>query len=135
MFEWEEARRAANLSTQGVDFVRVARMFDNPVLEREDDRQFHGEKRYIAIGFADGMYLVAVWAPRGVRRRLLAAWRADRDDEEHYRAAVPAATRAYGGPYATGRAATSEPWRRLLAGGSGRLSLPRPEVSEGETGS
>ena len=97
MFEWDYELRRRNLADHGVDFVRAARMFDNPVLEREDSRKFHGEKRMIALGHDGGMFLVVTWTPRGGRRRILSAWRADRDDEAIYGATVAQAARPYGG--------------------------------------
>jgi len=126
MFEWDEARAADNLASHGVDFVRAARMFDFPVLEREDQRQFWGERRFIAIGELHGFIMVVSWTPRGSRKRILSAWRADRDDESYYRAAVP---------HAAGASAGLQPGRRtlpalsgsgLLAIGRSRLSLPKP---------
>lgn len=49
-FEWDERKREANIQSHGVDFVRAAKMFVNPVLERIDDREDYGEKRLIALG-------------------------------------------------------------------------------------
>ncbi|MBI1361247.1 MAG: BrnT family toxin [Alphaproteobacteria bacterium] len=126
MFEWDTARAADNLATHGVDFVRAARMFDNPVLEREDTRQFWGERRFIAIGHADGMYLVVVWAPRGARKRILSAWRADRADETFYRAAIPQPAGPSAGPQPGRRALPGQSRGGLLEIGRARLSLPKP---------
>ncbi len=59
----------------GVDFVRAAAMFDNPVLEREDTRQFHGERRFWPSARSGGFFMVVAWTPRGNRRRIVQAWR------------------------------------------------------------
>jgi uncharacterized DUF497 family protein len=133
MFEWDEAKRAENLASQGIDFVRAARMFDNAVLEREDARQFHGEKRYIAIGHADGQFLVAVWTPRGKYKRLLAAWRADQDDEAFYRAALNAPAREDARSQSGGRALPGKPRGAILEIGDARLALPKPKARKTET--
>ncbi len=44
-FEWDEDKREANIRRHGVDFVRAAQMFSNPILERPDDREDYGEDR------------------------------------------------------------------------------------------
>ena len=126
MFEWEYEHRTRNLADHGVDFVRAARMFDNPVLEREDVGKFHGEKRYICIGHWEDFFMVVVWTPRAKRRKIIAAWRADRDDQAIYRATVPFAGRSNGrlqhrGPFLPGKQGPG-----LLARGRAALSLPKP---------
>jgi hypothetical protein len=37
-FEWDEAKRIANLESHGVDFKDAALIFTNPVLEAQDNR-------------------------------------------------------------------------------------------------
>ncbi len=81
-------KRADNLAKHGVDFVRAARMFDNPVLERIDDREDYGEERIIALGHAVGFYVVAVYTWGGANRRLISAWRAGRDEIQIYQDAL-----------------------------------------------
>ncbi len=49
-FEWDERKRESNIKTHDVDFVRAARIFANPVLERLVDREDYGEERWIALG-------------------------------------------------------------------------------------
>ena len=132
MFEWEYDHRTTNLAAHGVDFVRAARMFDNPVLEREDAGKFFGEKRYIAVGYSGGMYLVVTWTPRGKRRKLLSAWRADRDDEAIYRATVPYTGRANGGLQPPRPALPGQPGTGLLARRRAALSLPKPSLGPSE---
>ena len=126
MFEWEYDHRTKNLAAHGVDFVRAARMFDNPILEREEAGKFFGEKRYITVGYSGGMYLVVTWTPRGKRRKILSAWRADRDDEAIYRATVPLAGRADGGFQHRGPVARGKQRAGVLAPRRAALSLPKP---------
>ncbi len=38
MFEWDEAKSAANLDGRGFDFAHAAGIFAGPVLELDDDR-------------------------------------------------------------------------------------------------
>lgn len=87
MFEWDENKRAANLAKHGIDFVRAARIFQNPVLERIDDRDDYGEQRLIAIGYweTDSVVVVSTW--RGTNRRIISAWKAGADEQEFYQQA------------------------------------------------
>ena len=128
MYEWEEAVRRRNYDETGVDFVRAARMFANPVLEREDSRRFSGERRFIALGHDEGFFMVVVTTPRGARRRIVEAWRADSADEAIYRAAVPQTASPDGGPHGRLRALKADPWRDLLAGSRPRLSFQKPKA-------
>jgi uncharacterized DUF497 family protein len=129
VFEWDTQKRIENVQAHGVDFVRAARMFANPVLEVQDARSF-GEKRFFALGHVAGFFMVVTWTPRGRRRRLLAAWRADREDEVIYRTAIPVTAR---------QAAGRNPGRRALPGQSrggvlegGHASLPDPGSKAGK---
>lgn len=134
MFEWEEARRARNMKEFGVDFVRAAAMFDNPILEREDIRQFYGERRFLALGQAGGFFMVVAWTPRGSRRRILEAWKADRDDEAIYRATVPFSGAQAHGLHPPVSLPSGKPRSRLLDLGRAALSLPRPETGAPASG-
>jgi uncharacterized protein len=135
MFEWDERARTENLARNGVDFVRAAKVFDNPVLEREDARQFTGDKRWIALGHADGDFLVVVSATRQDRRLILSAWRADGDDEAIYRAAFPQTAGEPAGLHRLARAFPTKPRGGLLGPGRPPLSLPQPPARPASSGS
>lgn len=128
MFEWDYELRRRNLAEHGVDFVRAARMFDNPVLEREDSRKMYGEKRMLSLGHDGGFFMVVTWTPRGTRRRILSVWRADRDDKAIYGATVPQSVRPNGRLQRRQPALPREPGRGILARGRAALSLPKPEA-------
>ena len=44
-FEWDEAKRLANLRKHGIDFVDVPAVFDEDIVTVEDDRYNYGEQR------------------------------------------------------------------------------------------
>ena len=44
-FEWDENKRQSNLRKHGIDFVRAAAIFNNPILEREDNRYDYEDTR------------------------------------------------------------------------------------------
>lgn len=83
-FEWDERKRVANIKKHGIDFVQAAKIFENPVLERIDNRTDYGEERRIALGRWQGRVLVVVYTMRGENRRIISAWKAGREDEEEY---------------------------------------------------
>ena len=84
LFEWDERKRQSNLQNHGIDFVRAAKMFRNPILERLDDREDYGEDRWIAIGHWENYYMVVVYTWRGENRRIISAWKAERNEREEY---------------------------------------------------
>ena len=83
-FEWDEEKREANIEKHGVDFVRAARIFSNPIVQRIDDRENYGEDRLIAIGHWQDSYLVVVYTWREENRRIISAWKAGKDEREEY---------------------------------------------------
>jgi uncharacterized DUF497 family protein len=87
-FEWDERKRSANIKKHGVDFVRAAKVFLNPTLERVDDREGYGEERRIAIGYWEGEFLVVIYTWRGECRRLISAWKAGRYEQKRYEKAL-----------------------------------------------
>lgn len=83
-FEWDEAKRRANLQKHGVDFIDAAKIFAGPVLESIDDREDHGEERWIAVGAFESAYFVVVYTWRGETRRIISAWKAGRHEQREY---------------------------------------------------
>lgn len=83
-FEWDEDKRRSNIASHGIDFVLAAKIFRNPTLEAPDDRDDYGEDRVIAIGHWEGNCIVAVYTWRGEIRRIISAWRAEKNDREAY---------------------------------------------------
>jgi hypothetical protein len=57
-FEWHAAKAEANLRRHGVSFDLAKAAFNDPfALERLDDRENYGEKRFVIIGMAPGKHL------------------------------------------------------------------------------
>jgi hypothetical protein len=63
-FEWDPAKSDANLRARGFDFAFAAQIFDSPTVEVEDRREDYGERRFVAIGLADGRYPTVVYTDR-----------------------------------------------------------------------
>ena len=82
--EWHEDKREYNIVKHGIDFVRAAKIFENPVVERIDDRENYGEERIIALGHWNEQFLVVVYTWRGNSRLIISAWKAGSDEERTY---------------------------------------------------
>lgn len=83
-FEWDEAKRRANLRKHGVDFLDAAAIFANDIFELADDRENYGEERWIAIGHVDGAVYKVVYTMRFDVIRIISAQKASRRDRERY---------------------------------------------------
>lgn len=84
-FEWDEAKRVANLAKHGVDFADAVGAFeDGRRLEELDDRRDYGEARWQCVGMAHGQLLFVVYATRGDVRRLISARKANRYERGTY---------------------------------------------------
>jgi len=82
-FEWDEAKRLANLRKHGIDFWDILPAFDDPrqLLSVE---YVEREERWKLIGAAtDGIVLV-VYAERYPRIRLISARRANYREKKQY---------------------------------------------------
>lgn len=91
-FEWDEAKREANLDKHGVDFVDAARVLTRPHLAYPSPR--HGEERWVAVGTLQppdvrpeewsGPLVAVVYTMRGDRYRLISARRATTHERRQY---------------------------------------------------
>jgi uncharacterized DUF497 family protein len=87
LFEFDPRKNRVNIAKHRVDFTMAARIWDDYVFEREDDRRDYGEKRFIALGTVAGRAMVVVYTWRGSKRRLISARKANRDEQKAYSAA------------------------------------------------
>jgi len=88
-FEWDEAKRRANILKHGIDFVDAIDIFAGRLIETEDRRRDYGERRLLATGEAGGETLRIVYTWRGDRRRIITARRARRNERRAYYASDP----------------------------------------------
>jgi uncharacterized DUF497 family protein len=92
MYEWDEAKNAANIAKHGISFDLARRIFDGPVLTLRDTRHDYGEIREISIGQVEAIaILVVVHTQREARRRLISARPASERERTRYAQALHAA--------------------------------------------
>src|SRR5829696_551257 len=53
-FEWDEAKREANLRKHGIDFVGIEALFEGHTFTYEDERFGYGEQRFLTLGLHEG---------------------------------------------------------------------------------
>ena len=85
LFEWDEAKREANLAKHGLDLLRGADLFDGrPVYTYPSPRG--DEPRSVTVGLVAGQLLALVWTRRGEAVRLISLRRARGGEKDAYRA-------------------------------------------------
>ena len=88
-FEWDEAKRKANLAKHGIDFRDVPEMFTNLMLVGPDNRKDYGETRKIGFGFIRGRLMAIAFTERESNSiRIISARKANTREEAHYQEAI-----------------------------------------------
>jgi uncharacterized protein len=59
-FEWDEAKNLSNRRKHGVSFEEACAVFLDPLYVSVQDRIEDGEPRWLTLGLADGVVLLAV---------------------------------------------------------------------------
>jgi uncharacterized DUF497 family protein len=81
-FEWDEAKRLANLTKHGLDFIDAKEIWAGDVLEAPSPRP--EEQRFIAYGVLDERIIAVVFTRRSQTVRLISARRARDYEREAY---------------------------------------------------
>ncbi|MBZ0168020.1 hypothetical protein MELA_02796 [Candidatus Methylomirabilis lanthanidiphila] len=92
-FTWGQRKGDANYRERGFDFEFASLIFDGPILVVEDTRRDYGERRFVAIGLADGLHLTVVFTDRAgargeITRRVISARQSNRRERNRYDQAV-----------------------------------------------
>jgi len=88
VFEWDEAKRAANLQKHGADFADAEELFSRPVVIIEDTRRQYQEVRNLAFGIVQGRVFVAAFTNRGKAIRLISMRKANAREQKFFFKAV-----------------------------------------------
>jgi uncharacterized DUF497 family protein len=83
-FEWDEAKRDANLAKHGIDFINASGMWQGGVIDPAGRRTVGSEERVVALGaIGDARIVIAVvYTLRNGSRRIISARRARRAERE-----------------------------------------------------
>ena len=71
-FEWDEAKRRANIHKHDIDFADVATVFDSGHLLIDDDRFDYSEGRFLVLGLLFGVVVAVAFTepPLSTPRKL-----------------------------------------------------------------
>ncbi|MDV2997872.1 MAG: hypothetical protein N4J56_007577 [Chroococcidiopsis sp. SAG 2025] len=83
-YEWDEAKRLANLRKHGIDFLDIPDVFDGDTLTVEDDRYSYGEQRFITLGLLQGRVVAVVHTEREDCTRIISARKATKYERRIY---------------------------------------------------
>ena len=87
-FEWDEEKRQSLIHQRHIDIVRLARIFEGPVLTEIDARRDYGETRHISLGMVGDVAYYVVHTERDGVTRLITAWNGGRNGKARYQASV-----------------------------------------------
>ena len=85
MYEWDEAKRRANLAKHGVDFADMARFdWDSSLHIASDFQDF--EQRDVVLGLIGFDVVVVCYTQRGERTRVITLRKANKREEKLFHA-------------------------------------------------
>lgn len=84
IFEWDEAKRRANIKKHGFDFADAAKVFEGFVVTVEDTRQDYGEPRLIALGLLEGRVVYIAHTECNNHIRIISMRKANKYETESY---------------------------------------------------
>lgn len=88
-FEWDAAKRKANIAKHGIDFLDVREMFGSLMLAGTDNRKDYGETRKVGFGFIRGRLMAVAFTEREPNSiRIISARKANTREEAYYQEAV-----------------------------------------------
>lgn len=85
-FEWDEAKREANLAKHGIDFLDAITIWHGDVIDPAYSRAQGAETRFLAMGIPQDTDLIicVVYTVRELRRRIISVRRARRNERQSY---------------------------------------------------
>lgn len=83
-YEWDEAKRLANLRQHGIDFIDIPTVFDGDIVTVEDDRYDYGEQRFVIFGLLQGRVIAVVYIEREDCIRIISARKATKYEQRTY---------------------------------------------------
>ncbi|MDF5728713.1 MAG: BrnT family toxin [Rhizonema sp. PD38] len=83
-FEWDEAKRFANIRKHGIDFIDVPDVFDGDTVTVQDNRYDYGEQRFVTFGLLQGILVAVVHTERGDSTRIISIRKATKYEQRIY---------------------------------------------------
>jgi len=83
-YEWDEAKRLANLRKHGIDFTDVPPVFDGDIVTVEINRYSYGEQRFVTFGLLQGRVIAVIHVEREDCTRIISARKATNYEQRTY---------------------------------------------------
>ncbi len=83
-FDWDEAKRRANLRRHAIDFVGIEEAFDGETVTVLDDRFEYGEDRFLTLGLLDGRVVAIAHTETGDEIRIISVRKATKNEAFNY---------------------------------------------------
>jgi len=83
-FDWDEAKRKANLRDHGIDFVGIEEVFEGDTVTILDDRFDYGEQRFVTFGLLEGRIVAIAHTESDVLIRVISVRKATKNEEKGY---------------------------------------------------
>jgi len=82
-FEWDNAKRLANIAKHGLDFVDAEIVFSGPIIVAPA-RCVDGESRNLAVGTFYDIHVTMIYTLRGSTVRIISMRRARHEERKSY---------------------------------------------------
>jgi uncharacterized DUF497 family protein len=87
-FEWDEAKRASNLSRHKIEFEDLIEVLDSETATKVDDRCDYGEIRLLTLRLLNGQVIAIAHTETSEGNvtviRIISARKAERNEQEYY---------------------------------------------------
>ncbi len=83
-YEWDEAKRVANIHKHGIDFIDASVIFNRDILTIEDNRYNYGKQRFVTLGLLQGRVIAVVHTEREDCIRIISARKATKYEQQVY---------------------------------------------------
>lgn len=83
-FEWDENKKILNIKQHDLDFRDGWMVFEQPIIERIDDRYDYAEIRWIALGKMLDVIVVVIYTLRRQKIRIISLRKANKKEREIY---------------------------------------------------
>lgn len=87
-FDWDEAKRQANIKKHGIDFADLEPLFEGVTVLLLDGRFDYGESRFNSLGLLNGEVLLVVHTETDTVIRIISARKATKYEEKRYFAEI-----------------------------------------------
>ncbi|MGA2610589.1 MAG: BrnT family toxin [Terriglobia bacterium] len=83
-YEWDEAKRQANIQKHGIDFLGIEKVFAGQTITILDDRIDYGEPRFVTVGLLQDRVVVIAHTETDEVIRIISIRKATKNEKIRY---------------------------------------------------